>query len=186
MPDEYISDFRKAWIKLSPEDKALYDQDELDFLVLLSMDPDHIYTSDEIQTSLDSPVTERGLRLVIARRSGQFKTGMKVSPHIKYNALLDHNEEGYEPFSAPEFSTVTDKERSAALGHFMKNEAAPVNLLSELVKDVTAATISPSAVGVATPVPVHVQEPTLPELISPLDPRLLSTQTENEGAAMGP
>ncbi|OAF55925.1 hypothetical protein VC83_07989 [Pseudogymnoascus destructans] len=48
-PTDYIKDFKKSWTKLTPEEKALYDQDELDFLVLLSMDPNHVYTGVEIQ-----------------------------------------------------------------------------------------------------------------------------------------
>lgn len=118
-PSEFIADFKKSWVKLSPEDKALYDQEELNFLVLLSMDPDHIYTREEIQNSLESPITERGLRLVIARRSGQTKTGLKESPHIRYNALLTQNEENGAPFTEPEFSNVTDNEKCAATKRFM-------------------------------------------------------------------
>ncbi|ELR04222.1 hypothetical protein GMDG_06637 [Pseudogymnoascus destructans 20631-21] len=68
-PTDYIKDFKKSWTKLTPEEKALYDQDELDFLVLLSMDPNHVYTGVEIQGTLDSAIADRGLRLVIARRS---------------------------------------------------------------------------------------------------------------------
>ncbi|OAF63117.1 hypothetical protein VC83_00674, partial [Pseudogymnoascus destructans] len=175
-PDKYISDFRKAWVKLSPEDKALYDQDELDFLVLLSMDPDHLYTGQEIQESLDSAITERGLRLVIAHRSGQTRTGMKVSPHIKYNALLNRNEEDDGPFSAPVYCTATDKDRSAALRRFVRGEAATATPITALVEEVGAATIGDPAASSE-----HVQELALPELILPLDPPVVHTEGKVSG-----
>lgn len=181
-PSDYISDFKKSWVKLTPEDKALYDQEELNFLVLLSMDPDHVYSGNEIQSSLDSAVTERGLRLVIARRSGQTRTGMKVTPHIKYNALLDENsDECRGLYTAPGFLRVIDKPRSDALRRFVLNEEVPPNPLLQLTKDVVAATLGSEAVSPVSPATLateHVQGPVLPKLISPLNLDRLRTCTE--------
>ncbi|KFY96743.1 hypothetical protein V498_02502 [Pseudogymnoascus sp. VKM F-4517 (FW-2822)] len=154
-PTNYIKDFKKMWPKLTPEEKAVYDQDELDFLVLLSMDPNHTYTGTEVMRSLDSAVVERGLRLVIARRSGQYKTGMKVSPHIKYNALVEHNENHDKPFSYPSFSPAHDMGRSAALRRFVQMLPPPMPTpVSEVVAEIAATHLSDPL--------VHVQEAVLP------------------------
>ncbi|ELR05907.1 hypothetical protein VC83_02491 [Pseudogymnoascus destructans] len=158
-PTNYIKDFKKSWTKLTPEEKALYDQDELDFLVLLSMDPNHVYTGVEIQGTLDSAIAERGLRLVIARRSGQFKAGVKVSPHTKYNALLDHNEDSEEPFLSPVFSTTHDIGRSLALRRFVWM-LAPI---SEVVSKIATTHLNASSVPMATDSPIHVQKIVLPD-----------------------
>ena len=70
--------------KLPRKDQESFDQDEISLRALLGLDPDRVYTIEDLN---DEEVHDRALRLLYRARFGQVNEYARISPHINYDQL---------------------------------------------------------------------------------------------------
>ena len=75
---------REYYNKLSRKDQESFDQDEISLRTLLGLDPDRVYTIEDLT---DEEVHDRALRLLYRARFGQLNEYARISPHINYDQL---------------------------------------------------------------------------------------------------
>lgn len=75
------------YMELTISERYTFDQTQLHFLILLSIDPRIVWTGIDVKNNLHSAVIERGIRCLLAGRMGHENTALKISPHIKYDLL---------------------------------------------------------------------------------------------------
>ena len=75
---------REYYNKLPREDQESFDQAEVSIRALLGLDPDRVYTIEDLN---DEEVHDRALRLLYRARFGQVNEYARISPHINYDQL---------------------------------------------------------------------------------------------------
>ena len=75
---------REYYNKLPRKDQESFDQDEISLRALLGLDPDRVYTIEDLN---DEEVHDRALRLLYRARLGQVNEYARISPHINYDQL---------------------------------------------------------------------------------------------------
>ena len=75
---------REYYNKLPRKDQESFDQDEISLRALLSLDPNRVYTIEDLN---DEEVHDRALRLLYRARFGQVNEYARISPHISYDQL---------------------------------------------------------------------------------------------------
>ena len=75
---------REYYNKLPRKDQESFDQDEISLRALLGLDPNRVYTIEDLD---DEEVHDRALRLLYRARFGQVNEYARISPHINYDQL---------------------------------------------------------------------------------------------------
>ena len=75
---------RQNYAKLSMAEQEAFNQDEMNLKQHLSLDPDHVYTIEDLENPMH---LARGLQLLFQARFGQARTDIRLSPFINYDKL---------------------------------------------------------------------------------------------------
>lgn len=75
---------KQDYSRLSQGEQENYDQEDLNFKQLLSLDPNKVYELDDLE---NEKVLDRALRLLYLSKFGREEIQIRVSPHIRYDKL---------------------------------------------------------------------------------------------------